>query len=209
MALFNVKNVVFKDIIKYPEIEISGGLATFIRGESGSGKSTLLKLLNGVISLDEGEITYAGKNIEEYQPIALRREVLLVSQSVYLFDGPIRDNFRKFYDYRDLLPISEEAMKSYLDICCLNLPLESACGVLSGGEKQRVFLAISISYRPKVLMLDEPTSALDDKTADELLKNVKSYCKESGITLIVVSHNSAIADKYADHVINLPGGKTL
>lgn len=203
MPLFTLKNVNFNNIIKYPEIEIPEGVATFICGESGSGKSTLLKLLNGVISATAGEITYSGKNIENFDPVALRREVLLVGQSVYLFDKTIKENFEEYYSYLDLDFISGESVTNHLNACAVNLPLDSICTTLSGGERQRVFIAINLSLQPKVLMLDEPTSALDDKNADMLMENVKSYCTKNGITLIVVSHDKAIADKHADHTIIL------
>lgn len=203
MALFNIEDVNYKKIIRYSNIEISEGGATFIFGESGSGKSTLLKLLNGVLSPTEGIIKYADKNIEDYDPISLRREVLLISQSVYLFDMSIKDNFKEYYAYRDLENISEEAMKSYLDICSVHLPLDSMCSVMSGGERQRVFIAINLSFQSKVLMLDEPTSALDYKNANALLENVKSFCKKEDKTLLIVSHDRAIANKFADNIINL------
>ena len=203
--MFALKNVNYKGILKYPNIEIPSDVTTFICGESGSGKSTLLKLLNGVISPSEGEITYRHKTLEDYDSIRLRQEVLLVSQSVYLFDKSIRDNFDEYYNYRNLNTLSEDVIKKYLDICFINLPLDSMCQVLSGGERQRVFTAINLSFQPKVLMMDEPTSALDDKNANGLMANIKNHCIHNNITLIVVSHDKAIAEKYADNIINLSG----
>jgi len=206
MALFTFKNVEFKDIIKYPDLNIEPRGTTFICGESGSGKSTLLKLLNGVLSPTVGEITYAGKNITEFDPIELRREVLLIGQSVYLFDKSIRDNFYAYYAYRGQDTISGAGMEHYLEICSVNLPLNSMCNVLSGGERQRVFLAINISFGAKVLMLDEPTGALDDKNANTLMQNIMSHCNENEMTLLVVSHDKSIAELYAERVIYLEGG---
>jgi putative ABC transport system ATP-binding protein len=203
MALFTLKDVHFEDIIQYPNIEIEPYIATFICGESGSGKSTLLKLLNGVISPKGGDITYSGKNIADFDPIELRREVLLVGQAVYLFDKSIKDNFHTYYSYRDQEMISEAAIERCLDICSVHLPLDSMCNVLSGGERQRVFIAINLSFGPKVLMIDEPTSALDDKNANALMENIKTHCKTNETTLIVVSHDMAIADQYADQIILL------
>ena len=207
MALFTLENINYKDIVTYPYIEIPKDRTTFICGESGSGKSTLLKLLNGVISPTGGRIAYLNKNIEDYDPIELRREVRLVSQSVYLFDMSIKENFNEYYAYQDLKTIDEETMKDYLDICHVDLPLDSMCGTISGGERQRVFIAINLSFSSKVLMLDEPTSALDDKNANALMENIKLFCRQKERTLLVVSHNRAIADKYADTIIELPGGK--
>ena len=204
--MFVLKNVNFKGILNYSDIEIPKGGATFICGESGSGKSTLLKLLNGILSPTSGEITYLHKVLEDYDPILLRREILLVSQSVYLFDKTIKENFDEYYAYRNLEPLCEEQIKSYLDICMVNLPVDSMCHVLSGGERQRVFIAINLSYKPKVFMMDEPTSALDDKNANALMENIKAHCNANGTTLIVVSHDRAIAERYADNVIYLTGG---
>jgi len=207
MPLFTLKNVRFRDIIQYPDIEITADKTTFICGESGSGKSTLLKMLNGVISPTEGLITCNGRNIEECETIMLRRENLLVGQSVYLFDRSIKENFDQYYAYRGLEPVSEQTVESYLEICAVKLPLNSMCGVLSGGERHRIFIAVNLSYQPKVLMIDEPTSALDDKNANALMRNLKSHCKASGITLIVVSHDREIAGQYADEIITLGGGE--
>lgn len=204
--MFELEGVNYRNILRYPDMTIPEGVTTCISGESGSGKSTLLKLLNGVISPTEGAVRYAGRAVENYDPILLRREVLLVSQSVYLFDKSIQDNFNAYYAYREMEPPSEAEMMRYLDICSVHLPLSSMCQVLSGGERQRVFIAINLSYGARVLMLDEPTSALDDKNAAALMENVKGYCKENRMTLLLVSHDKTIAERYADTMLVLPGG---
>lgn len=204
--MFALADVNFKDIIHYPNIEIQKERATFICGQSGCGKSTMLKLLNGVLSVDGGIITYLGKNVEELEPIAHRRDVLLVSQSVFLFDSSIKYNFNEYYAYRELEYLNEEEMKFWLELCCVQLPLDAMCQRLSGGERHRVFMAINCSFRPKVLMLDEPTSALDDKNSNELIGNMVSYCKKNSVTLIIVSHDIALAEQYADCIITLTKG---
>ena len=203
--MFSLKNVNFQDIVTYPDIAIPEGMTTFICGESGSGKSTMLKLLNGVTSPTSGVIAYANKDIRTFDPITLRREVLLVGQNSYLLDQSIRENFHAFAAYRDMEPSSDEAMIAYLKACSLTLSLDSNCTLLSGGEKQRVFIAIHLSFQPKVLMMDEPTSALDDKNANALMGNITSYCKQENMSLIVVSHDKSIAERYADHTIFLGG----
>ena len=206
MPLFSLKDVNFKNIIHYPDIEIAENSVTFVCGESGCGKSTLLKLLNGVDSADSGEILYAGNPLEEYDPVALRRDVLLCGQSAFLFDGSIEENFTEYYKYRDLRPLSTEEVRPYLKICSVEFSPNAACATMSGGERQRIFIAICLSLRPKVLLLDEPTSALDDATANVIMANIKAFCKENEITLIVVSHNKALAKAYAEHTVMLAGG---
>ncbi len=205
MSLFILENVKYEGILSYPLIEIKKCKTTFFCGESGCGKSTLLKLLNGVVSVSNGTIYYNGSEINSYNPIELRREVLLVSQSVYLFDNSIRDNFFEYYDYRNLEKPNDHEIHKFLQLCCIDFPLDTPCTNMSGGEKQRIFIAICMSFMPKVLLLDEPTSALDDNNAFNLMTNIKEFCRENDISLIVVSHNKALAEKFGDEIINLIG----
>lgn len=195
--------IVFKSMIHYPEILIESGQASFIKGASGCGKSTLLKLLNGTLSPDSGTIYYQGTDIESLDTIKLRQEVLLAGQSVYLFHGTILDNFIKYHEYRDLRVPENETLKQLLSLCCIDFPLDASCNNMSGGERQRVYIAIALSLSPTVLMLDEPTSALDEKTAHAFLGNIKQYCREKNMTLIVVSHDENLTNRYADNVIRL------
>lgn len=203
MELFHTKELIFADTIQYPDIQIQAGKVTFICGASGSGKSSLLHLLNASISPSKGEIAYQGQDINTLDPIALRREVLLVAQAVYLFDGSIRDNFHRYYHYRDITPPTDDTIMHYLSLAALDLPLDSVCTVLSGGERQRIFLAIHLSLCPKVLMLDEPTSALDEESARRLMEHFVTHCKEHTLSLIIVSHDKALAKQYADNIITL------
>lgn len=203
MNIFTVSNVKFKNILKYSDIKIRENKTTFISGKSGSGKSTLLKLLNASVPVDSGDIFFNGKQIEKYNTIMLRKEVMLASQNVFLFDDTIENNFIEYYRYRETTPPDIKKMQEYLNICAANFSLDAMCSQLSGGERQRVFIAICLSFMPKVLMLDEPTSALDGQTANELIKNLKSYCKENKITLIAICHDKNLVEQYADEVINL------
>lgn len=203
--LITANMVNYKNIIHYPYIEIESEQVTFICGDSGCGKSTLLKLLNGVVSPQMGEIMYNGKNIKDLDTVELRKNLLLVSQSIHLFDKTIAHNFIEFYSYRDLPAPTDEEIKSYLSICCADFPLDMHCTSMSGGERQRVYIAIYLSFMPKVLMLDEPTSALDTQNSITMMQNIISYCKEKSITMIAVSHDKSLSKQFADKVITLEG----
>lgn len=205
MSLLSVKNVNFKDIIDYPDMEFERGTVNFITGKSGCGKSTLLRLLNNVVSPEEGEILYNGKNIKDSDTVKLRQNVSLCGQTVYLFDKSIKENFAEFYGYRDLPVPDDETIKKYLEICCLDFDIDADCTKMSGGEKQRVYLAVFISFLPDVLMLDEPTSALDEATSFNVFKNLANFCNQNSITLIAVTHNSTLASRFGDKIINLEG----
>lgn len=92
-------------------------------------------------------------------------------------------------------------MTYYLDLCSVPFSLDSDCTNMSGGERQRVYIAIFLSFKPKVLMLDEPTSALDKETGIKVIDNILTYCKKNEITVVAVSHDGDIIDKFADHII--------
>lgn len=195
-----------RDSFGYPMIGIVENKTTFICGESGCGKSTLLKLFNATMTPSEGRVIYKGRNILNMDTVALRREVLLVGQAVFLFEDTIKGNFRQYYFYRAEEPPTEALMQKYLAICCLNIELSAYCPNLSGGERQRVFMAIGLSFLPKVLMLDEPTSALDEGTGKRFFEQIEAFCKEKKITLVVVSHDRSLAERFGDAKITLESG---
>ncbi|MCL2712211.1 MAG: ATP-binding cassette domain-containing protein, partial [Methanomassiliicoccaceae archaeon] len=137
--------------------------------------------------------------------VALRSAAILCGQKVFLFNDTIRNNFNEFRQAAEKGQMSDDDMKKYLSICHADRDLDKQCKNLSGGERARVFISICLSFRPKVLMLDEPTSSLDNDTAISVMKNIRSYCAENGMTLIAVSHDRSIIDA-ADNIITL-GGK--
>lgn len=205
MQILSVRNATYASVLRFPSIDIEQNRTTFIVGPSGSGKSALLRLLNATLPLSSGEIYYCGKNINQIDTIALRRQVLLAGQQIYLFSGTIEDNFRRYYEYLSLDPLAPKKMEEYLAICRVPFAPFAPCDNMSGGEKQRVYLAICLSLLPSVLMLDEPTSALDDEAARDVIGNMKHFCRENEITLLIVSHDKKLVALYADHIIELKG----
>ncbi len=204
--ILKADRLTFKNIIRYPKIEIAQNDKVFIKGASGSGKSTLLKLFNATICPTSGTLLYKGQDIgkmEADEIIKLRREVLLVSQAPFLFKGTIYENFKYFYEYREQKPPSQEQVEFFLSICLANFPINKDCSILSGGEKQRVYNSIFLSFQPQVFMLDEPTSALDSENSNKMIKNILEFCDNAKMTLIIISHNDEITAKYATKIISL------
>ena len=201
--LFKAQQLCFHDKICFADLEIPTGKTTFVTGPSGACKSTLLRLLNGVLSPTHGQLFYLGRNLEDFDTIELRKEVLLVSQAVFLFEGSIRDNFAAFCEHREKSLPNDEKIKKFLSICCLPFEPDAITNTMSGGEKQRLYLAIFLSFHPAVLMLDEPTSALDSETANRVMGNIISYCREEGITVIAVSHDKALTEKFSENILAL------
>ena len=201
MEILRFENVKF--IKEYDDFTIDKNEVVFVVGKSGSGKSTLLKLINNTLQMKSGRIFYKDENILNIKPVELRRNIIMTSQENFLFDMTIRENFHEFYKLRDLEELTDEEIAKFLKITNFDVDVNLDVEKLSGGEKQRVFLAIALSLNPEVLLLDEPTSALDNKTAFDMMKNIVNYCKHNDITLVVVSHARQLVDEFADKIIDL------
>lgn len=201
--MIEVSNLSFLNKIKYPDFNIEKGTLTLLCGPSGAGKTSLLKILNGTADRSSGEVIIESKDLGDYDSKELRRLVVLSSQNVFLFPGTIEYNFNKFYEYREQIPITNDEKKKFLDLCKVDFPLDKDVDKLSGGEKQRIFLSICISFRSEILFLDEPTSGLDTYNAEEFVKNLKSFLIQENMTVIAVSHDINLFSKYADKVIDL------
>lgn len=201
MEILRFENVKF--IKEYDDFTINKNEIVFIVGKSGSGKSTLLKLINNTLQMKSGSIFYKDTNILNIKPVELRKKIMMTSQENFLFDMTIKENFHEFYKLRDLEKLTDDEIVKFLKIADFDVDVNLDVEKLSGGEKQRVFLAIALSMRPAVLLLDEPTSALDRNTAFNMMKNIVDYCKNNDITLVVVSHARNLVDEFADKTIDL------
>lgn len=201
MEILRFENVKF--IKEYDDFTINKNEIVFVVGKSGSGKSTLLKLINNTLQMESGSIFYKDTNILNIKPVELRRNIMMTSQENFLFDMTIKENFHEFYKLRDLENLTDDEIVKFLKIADFDVDVNLDVDKLSGGEKQRVFLAIALSMKPAVLLLDEPTSALDSNTAFNMMKNIVDYCKHNDITLVVVSHARNLVDEFADKIIDL------
>lgn len=201
MEILRFENVKF--IKEYDDFSIDKNEVVFVVGKSGSGKSTLLKLINNTLQMKSGRIFYKDENILNIKPVELRRNIIMTSQENFLFDMTIKENFHEFYKLRDLDKLTDEEIMRFLKITNFDVDVNLDVEKLSGGEKQRVFLAIALSLNPEVLLLDEPTSALDEKTSFSMMKNIVEYCKNNDITLMIVTHQKNLVDEFADKIIDL------
>lgn len=201
--MFEIKNLKYKDILNIDHLNINKNSVTSIVGESGSGKTTLLKMLNNIISPDEGEIYYNGKELNQFNPIDLRRRVVMLPQTPIIYKGSILDNILigKKFSKSEIYDIKE--IETLLEKFNVNKKLNEPAENLSGGEKQRVCLIRVLIMNPEVILLDEPTSALDENTEDLVINYVVEYVKKNNKTLIMVTHSKEIAKKYSDHIIEI------
>lgn len=183
--------------------EIEKGELAIILGNSGAGKSTILNLLGGMDTNTKGSIIIDGKDISNFSKKELtdyrRSDVGFVFQFYNLVQNlTSKENVELASDIvKDSLD-PEEVLKSVgLEKRINNFPAE-----LSGGEQQRVAIARAIAKNPKILLCDEPTGALDYETGKQVLKILQNMSRENNATVVIVTHNSAIAP-IADRVIKV------
>jgi ABC-type multidrug transport system ATPase subunit len=185
--------------------EVPAG-ATAILGPSGAGKSTLLRLLNRLADPDRGEISYRGRALAEYDPLALRRQVALVPQLPALLEGTVASNLAYAAD----LAGEELDPERCLRLAGLGPEFaERDVARLSVGEQQRAMLARALAQKPEVLLLDEPTSALDHVARDAIEAALAELRRELEISIVLVSHDPEQARRLSDWVVRLQAGRVV
>jgi len=184
-------------------------------GHTGSGKSTLVQHLNGLIKPTSGSVYYNGADIHEdgYNKKELRSKVGLVFQypEHQLFEIDVFSDV--CFGPKNLgLEKKEVELRAYAALKQVGIADEyfyQSPFDLSGGQKRRVAIAGVLAMKPEVLILDEPTAGLDPKGRDEILEQIAKLRKETGMTVILVSHSMEDVAKYVDRIIVMNKGKIM
>ncbi|GAB6167958.1 ABC transporter ATP-binding protein [Clostridium carnis] len=189
------------------DFSIEKGEFVIILGPSGAGKTTVLNILGGMDTCDEGKVIIDEVDISKFNNKQLtnyrRYDVGFVFQFYNLVQNlTAKENVELATQItKDALDVDETLKLVGLSHRKGNFPSQ-----LSGGEQQRVAIARAIAKNPKLLLCDEPTGALDYKTGKQILKTLQDTCKNTGTTVIVITHNSALAP-IADRVIKIKDAK--
>ena len=193
-------------------LQVEPGEVVAILGPSGSGKSTLIRLINQLESLSGGEILIDGKPTSRLSGSALRQ---LRSRVGFVFQ---QFNLYAHLTAQENITLALERVhgweKSAAQARALALlrqvgleeKAQQMPAQLSGGQQQRVAIARALAKNPKLLLCDEPTGALDYKTGKQILQLLQDTCRKQGITVIIITHNSALAPM-ADRLIRFKSGR--
>ena len=201
-----------REVLKDINFDVHKGEVVCIIGSSGSGKSTLLRCINLLETPTAGTILYHGENI-------------LTSGKTHKYCAKVGMVFQQFNLFNNLNVLencvvgqqkvlkkdrkeAEERAKRYLEQVGMLQYINARPRQLSGGQKQRVAIARALSMEPDALLFDEPTSALDPEMVGEVLKVMKSLA-ESGLTMLVVTHEMGFARDISDRIVFMDGGIIL
>lgn len=187
--------------------EIEKGELVIILGASGSGKSTILNILGGMDTVSEGEVIVDGIDIvklsDRERTLYRRNDIGFVFQFYNLIPNlTARENVELALEIVKEAKDADEPLRSVE----LGGRMDNFPAQLSGGEQQRVSIARAVAKNPKLLLCDEPTGALDYKTGKHVLHILQEMSRKNGVTVVIVTHNSAIAP-IADRVIYLHDAK--
>ena len=194
--------------------KIDGGITGLI-GHTGSGKSTLVQMLNGLLTPDEGEVILDGVNIwaepKKIREIRFKAGLVMQYPEYQLFAETVREDIE--FGPRNM-GLDGEKLKSTVERAAAFSGLspellDKSPFELSGGQKRRAALAGVIAMNPKILILDEPAAGLDPAGRRDILGGIKKYSRESGTTVIIVSHSMEDMALYCDSIIVMSDSKIL
>ena len=210
MTILEFQNVNYfsddKAIINGISLKINKGDYIYIVGPSGGGKSTFLKLCCHLISPTKGDIFYKGKNLLDYNPIELRKEISYTFQTPYLFGDSISENIEFPFKTRNL-QVDYEKVYSLMELFKINKDfLRKEVTNLSGGEKQRIALIRNLLFKPEILLLDEVTSALDMENT-EIVEDAINVLNKEGVTIVWVTHNIGQSRRNGNKIITIENGE--
>lgn len=202
-----------KTAVDHVDLEIQSGSFVGIIGHTGSGKSTLIQHLNGLLRPTEGKVLLDGVDIwaDKAQMRKIRFRVGLVFQypEYQIFEETVAKDIA--FGPRNMGLAEEEVqarVKETAEIVGLSEEiLEQSPFLLSGGQKRRVAIAGVMAMRPEVLILDEPTAGLDPRGREEILQEIKAYRRQTGATILLVSHSMEDVARHAERILVMNNGK--
>ena len=207
------------------QLSLNEGEILTIVGESGSGKTTVIRSILGLLSGDghvsKGTLNFKGRDLKNLSLKEWRelrgKDISMIFQDSGNMLNPVQTighQFREYIQLHSNMSDSEADAKAIEILERMHLPnaeniLSSYAFELSGGMRQRVGIAMAITFHPQLLLADEPTSALDVTTQAQIVKELMQVVKESGTAMIMVTHNLGVASYMSDKLMVMAGGRVL
>ena len=194
------------EALRDASLEIEKGEICVIVGPSGAGKTTLLNILGGMATLTEGKVILDGRDISELSSKQMATYRRLDIGFVFQFYNLI-PNLTALENVEIASQLSADPLDSRKVMAEVGLEerMNNFPAQLSGGEQQRVAIARALAKNPKLLLCDEPTGALDYETGKSILKLLQDTCRNSGMTVVIITHNSALT-AMADRIVRIKNG---
>jgi iron complex transport system ATP-binding protein len=202
-----------ESVLKNISFEVGTGELFGVVGPNGSGKTTLLKILSGILPVQNGEVYIKGKRLQDYSAKQVARMVAVLSQhSWQSFSYTVKETIslgryaHQHGWFQSWNKEDEEIIQRVMSQTGVSTLQNKNIQELSGGEKQRVFLAQALAQEPEILLLDEPTNHLDLSYQKELLDLLKTWSVENGLTVLSIFHDLNLAGLYCDRMLLLENG---
>ena len=204
----NAEGEVFSDI----DLEIEEANMVAVLGNNGAGKSTLLDLLSGILRPTRGRVSIEGEPLESLNRREIAQRVAYVAQSQSVPHLSVYDEILLGRRPHISWSISEEDRTIVADVIS-SLGLTSFamryCDELSGGERQKVFIARALAQRPRLLVLDEPTSALDPRNQIDVLTIIRDAARSDSFATVMVLHDVNLALRFCDRFVFMRDGRVV
>lgn len=227
--MLNVKDITIEydghPVVEHFSLEMQSGEVVSIVGESGSGKTTVIRAILGLLpeggEVTEGEIIFEGKSLTDsdrrYIESLQGREMSMIFQDSGAMLNPIRRIGSQFIEYiqtHEKMSKKEAHARASKMLTAMRLPeaenvMRSYPFQLSGGMRQRVGIAMAMTFRPKLLLADEPTSALDVTTQAQIVRQMIDMYREYRTSIILVTHNLGVAAYMSDRILVMKDGRVI
>lgn len=192
--------------LEHIAFNIQEGEIVGLIGSNGTGKSTILKMINGLMSYDQGHIYYQGQELKELSASQLRqmrKDIAYIFQHHNLLPGETVFYHLSLVYKLNHQKVDHEAIDDILDFLGLTRVKQVKCHSLSGGQQQKVAIAMAILQKPRLILCDEISSALDTNSEKEIFDLLASLRDQYGISVLMIAHHLSVLKQYCDRVMIL------